>query len=99
MGRRPDPRVRVGVAVGARCLVPGGVRVPRSEQPAAEVGVAVDRQFRYAVGVQYEVSKTHTVGTALTLIDAGNAPVNQPGGPLRGTIGGDYSLISCGPSG
>jgi long-chain fatty acid transport protein len=50
------------------------------------VAFAVDRQFRYAGGVQYDISPTLTVGAALTIIDAGNAPINQAGGPERGTM-------------
>lgn len=55
------------------------------------VAFAVDRQFRYAGGVQYDISPTLTLGAALTIVDAGSAPLNQAGGPLRGTIVGDYS--------
>src|SRR5262245_31955197 len=51
----------------------------------------VDRQFRYAVGAQYAVSKNITLGADFTLIDAGSAPVNQVGGPLQGTVVGSYS--------
>jgi len=55
------------------------------------VAFAVDRQFRYAFGVQYAVAKNITLGATYTLIDAGSAPVNQVGGPLQGTVVGDYS--------
>jgi long-subunit fatty acid transport protein len=55
------------------------------------VGFAVDRQFRYSLGAQYDISTTLPFGAALTVIDAGSASVNQIGGPLRGTIVGDYS--------
>ena len=55
------------------------------------LGFPVDRQFRYALGVQYAVSKNITLGTDLTIIDAGSAPINQSGGPLRGTLVGSYS--------
>ena len=55
------------------------------------VAFAVDRQFRYAVGVQYALSKDIALGAAYTLIDAGSAPVSQVEGPLRGTVVGDYS--------
>jgi len=51
----------------------------------------VDRQFRYALGVQYAVTKNITLGTDLTIIDAGSAPINQTGGPLQGTLVGSYS--------
>ncbi len=52
---------------------------------------AVDRQFRYALGAQYAITKNLTLGADLTVIDAGSAPVNQTGGPLQGTVVGSYS--------
>jgi long-chain fatty acid transport protein len=55
------------------------------------VAFPVDRQFRYAFGVQYAVNKDVTIGAAYTLIDAGSAALNQAGGPLQGTLVGDYS--------
>jgi long-chain fatty acid transport protein len=51
----------------------------------------VDRQFRYALGAQYALTKNITLGADLTIIDAGSAPVNQVGGPLQGTVVGSYS--------
>ena len=50
----------------------------------------VDRQIRYAAGVQYDLSPTATLGVAYTLISTGDAPVNQDAGPLRGTVVGHY---------
>lgn len=46
--------------------------------------------YRYATGVQYDWNKDFSIGAAYTLIDAGNAKVNQSGGPLRGDLEGDY---------
>jgi long-chain fatty acid transport protein len=51
----------------------------------------VDRQIRYSAGVQYDLSPTSTLGVAYTLISAGDAPVNQDAGPLRGTVVGHYA--------
>jgi long-chain fatty acid transport protein len=51
----------------------------------------VDRQFRYALGVQYAIRKNITLGADFTLIDAGSAPVTQAGDPLQGTVVGSYS--------
>ncbi len=50
----------------------------------------LDRQIRYAAGVQYDLSANTTFGLAYTLISTGDAPVNQEGGPLRGTVVGHY---------
>jgi len=62
--------------------------------PVAEehrtVALPLDRQFRYSAGVQYDVSKSTKVGVVYTLISMGNAPVNQSGGTLVGTVVGHY---------
>jgi len=62
---------------------------PVSEQNRT-VSVPLDRQIRYAAGVQYDLSKAMTLGVAYTLISTGDAPVNQDAGPLRGTVVGHY---------
>jgi long-chain fatty acid transport protein len=87
------------VAIGAHYrltpawLIMGGFAYDSSAVPDSRRTVAfpVDQQFRYALGVQYAVSKTMTLGAAYTLIDAGSAPVTQTRGPLAGTLVGDYS--------
>ena len=38
----------------------------------------IDRQVRYAVGVQYEKSETFKMGAALEYIDLGSAKINRP---------------------
>jgi long-chain fatty acid transport protein len=47
-------------------------------------------QYRYATGVQYDWNRDFSIGAAYTLIDGGNAKVNQSGGPLKGDLKGDY---------
>jgi long-chain fatty acid transport protein len=54
------------------------------------VTMALDRQIRYSVGVQYDLSQSTTLGVAYTLIGTGDAPVDQAAGPLRGTVVGHY---------
>ena len=49
----------------------------------------LDRQVRYAVGLQYELRKDLTLGAAYEYMDAGDAPVNQTGGALNGDIKGE----------
>jgi long-chain fatty acid transport protein len=49
----------------------------------------LDRQYRYALGLQYELRKDITLGAAYEYMDAGSAPVNQTGGPLKGDLKGD----------
>ena len=48
----------------------------------------LDRQYRYALGLQYEMRKNITLGAAYEYMDAGSAPVNQTGGPLKGDLKG-----------
>jgi long-chain fatty acid transport protein len=50
----------------------------------------LDRQIRYATGLQYELTHDITIGTAFEIIDAGTARVNKEGGPLKGSLKGDY---------
>jgi long-chain fatty acid transport protein len=51
----------------------------------------LDRQFRYATGVQYEWNKDVSLGLAYTLIDAGNAKIDKTGAPLlKGDLQGKY---------
>jgi long-chain fatty acid transport protein len=49
----------------------------------------LDRQYRYAAGVQYALHKDITLGAAYEYMDAGSAPVNQTGGALKGDLKGD----------
>jgi long-chain fatty acid transport protein len=51
----------------------------------------LDRQIRYATGVEYTVNKDITVGFAYTFVDLGKAKVNQNRGPLAGNLVGEYS--------
>jgi long-chain fatty acid transport protein len=50
----------------------------------------VDRQYRYALGVQYEWRKNISFGAAYEYMDAGSAPVNQTGGALKGDLKGRF---------
>ena len=50
----------------------------------------LDRQIRYAAGLQYDLSKDLTIGAAYTFLDAGDAEINLTGNPLRGDLVGDY---------
>ncbi len=55
------------------------------------VAMLLDRQYRYALGMQYELSSRLTLGAAYEYMDAGDAPVNQTGGPLQGDIKGELN--------
>jgi long-chain fatty acid transport protein len=50
----------------------------------------VDRQYRYALGLQYEWRKNITFGAAYEYMDAGSASVNQTGGALKGDLKGRF---------
>ncbi len=50
----------------------------------------LDRQYRYALGLQYDWRKNITFGAAYEYMDAGSAPVNQTAGPLKGDLKGRF---------
>jgi long-chain fatty acid transport protein len=50
----------------------------------------LDRQYRYALGVQYALRNDLTLGAAYEYMDAGSAPVDQTGGDLKGDLKGDF---------
>ena len=50
----------------------------------------VDRQLRYAIGIQYDWNQDVTWGLAYEFVDLGNAPINIRRGPLAGQLTGDY---------
>ena len=53
----------------------------------------VDRQYRYATGIQYDLNEDVTVGAAYTFLDAGDAKINQSktsGGILKGDYSSNY---------
>ena len=50
----------------------------------------VDRQFRYAAGVQYEWNKEMALGVAYTLIDGGDCKINNKGSLYAGELEGKY---------
>jgi len=52
--------------------------------------VPVDRQIRYATGLQYDWGENITLGAAYEYLDAGKAKIAQEGGPLQGDLKGDY---------
>jgi len=54
------------------------------------IALALDEQYRYAVGALYDWRKDITLGVAFEYMDAGDAPVNQQGGPLRGDLKSDF---------
>ncbi|MEJ2236393.1 MAG: outer membrane protein transport protein [Syntrophobacterales bacterium] len=50
----------------------------------------LDRQIRYASGLQYDWGENVTLGAAYEYLDAGKAKIDQEGGPLKGDLKGDY---------
>jgi len=50
----------------------------------------VDRQFRYAAGIQYDSSRDVAIGAAYTLIDAGACKIDETGKPVTGDLLGKY---------
>jgi long-chain fatty acid transport protein len=62
---------------------------PISSTKDRSPALPVDRQIRYAAGVQYEWNKDIALGFAYTLVDAGNCKINQTG-TLTGDLEGKY---------
>jgi long-chain fatty acid transport protein len=50
----------------------------------------LDRQIRIGTGIQYDWNQNVTVGAAYEYLDAGEAEIDQEGGPLQGPLKGDY---------
>ena len=50
----------------------------------------LDRQIRLGTGIQYDWNQNVTVGAAYEYLDAGDAEIDQEGGPLQGSLKGDY---------
>lgn len=51
----------------------------------------LDQTWRVATGIQYDWSQNLTLGLAYEYINLGSANINQQGGPVIGTLVGDYS--------
>lgn len=54
------------------------------------VAMPLDRQIRYATGVEYTVNKDVTIGFDYTFNDCGSARIDQDRGPFAGHIVGEY---------
>jgi long-chain fatty acid transport protein len=50
----------------------------------------LDRQIRIGSGIQYDWNNDVTLGVAYEYLDAGDAKIDQEGGPLQGPLKGDY---------
>ena len=60
------------------------------EDSRRSVAMPLDRQVRYAAGVEYTVDRDVTVGFGYTFIDCGSAKIDQNRGPFAGHIVGEY---------
>jgi len=79
--------------IGERWLWSAGFAYDSS--PVSEANrfptLPLDRNLRFASGIQYTVNKDVTVGAAYEYANAGNAPFEVSRGRLAGTVQGDYS--------
>ena len=50
----------------------------------------LDRQIRIGTGIQYDWNEDVTLGAAYEYLDAGEAEIDQAGGPLQGALKGKY---------
>ncbi|HMP74036.1 MAG TPA: outer membrane protein transport protein [Kiritimatiellia bacterium] len=53
--------------------------------------LALDRQIRFATGLQYDLSEDVTIGGVYQYIDLGSGGIDRNDGPLKGPLKGDYS--------
>ncbi len=60
------------------------------EKEHRSVMMPLDRQYRYATGIEYTYDKDITLGFDYTFIDAGKSEIDQNRGPLAGNIVGEY---------
>jgi long-chain fatty acid transport protein len=60
------------------------------EKENRSVVMPLDRQYRYATGIEYTYDKDITLGFDYTFIDAGKSEIDQNRGPLAGHIVGEY---------
>jgi long-chain fatty acid transport protein len=87
------------VALGVRCRLSEkwtwGCGVAYDTSPVDDedrtIDMALDRQWRFATGVQYALSEQHTLGLSYTYVDLGSAPVDQsyPKARLSGEFDAD----------
>jgi len=63
---------------------------PLDEKDNRTPDLPLDRQIRIASGIQYDWNQNVTVGAAYEYLDAGEAEIDQEGGPLQGSLKGDY---------
>jgi long-chain fatty acid transport protein len=61
-----------------------------SDTDSRSPDLPLDRQIRIGTGVQYDWNKDITVGAAYEYLDAGDAKIDQEGGPLQGPLKGKY---------
>jgi long-chain fatty acid transport protein len=50
----------------------------------------LDRQIRIGTGIQYDWTADLVLGVAYEYLDAGEAEIDQEGGPLQGSLKGEY---------
>ena len=61
-----------------------------SDRDTRTPDLPLDRQIRIGTGLQYDWNQDVTVGAAYQYMDAGDAEIDQDGGPLQGPLKGEY---------
>jgi long-chain fatty acid transport protein len=79
---RPIDRWRVGTGVA----YDSGAINDKDRLPV----LPLSRQWRWGAGFEHDLTDTWTLGFQYTLVDMGNAPINQTK-PLPGTLAGEYA--------
>ena len=66
------------------------IDTPPTHKDTRTPDLPLDRQIRIGIGIQYDWNKDVTVGAAYEYLDAGEAEIDQDGGPLQGPLKGEY---------
>ena len=61
-----------------------------TDEDTRTLDLTIDRQIRIGIGIQYDWNKDVTVGAAYEYLDSGEAAIDQNGGPLQGSLKGEY---------
>ena len=86
-------------ALGVRCRYRPGWRLSTGfaydSSPVSDANrtpdMPLDRQLRFAVGLEHERSEDFTLGVAYEYLNLGDAKIEQEGSPLKGSLKGKYS--------
>jgi long-chain fatty acid transport protein len=72
------------------CSVGAAYDTSPTDEDTRTPDLPLDRQIRIGTGIQYDWNENMTMGVAYEYLDAGEAEIDQEGGPLQGPLKGEY---------